>query len=61
MLGLAFYHYKGLIYKCLTPFNILMDDYGNAVLCDYGCGRLPFKNENYIKENYYQYLAPEFL
>lgn len=47
--GLQFVHSKGFIYGDLKPSNILVNEYGTLLLCDFGLARKVMQEEDYQK------------
>ena len=47
--GLQFVHSKGYIYGDLKPSNILVNEYGTLLLCDFGLAKRVMTEEEYAK------------
>lgn len=47
--GLQFVHSKGYIYGDLKPSNILVNEYGTLLLCDFGLAKKVMSEEEYNK------------
>ncbi len=63
--AVSFIHNHGFIYRDIKPENLLIDDYGNVKLCDFGFGRYIEKISesddltDYVATRWYR--APELL
>ena len=58
--AISYIHKKGIIHGDIKPSNILIDDYDNAILTDFGSAvYMDTNGRSKIKNVYYKHIAPE--
>jgi serine/threonine protein kinase len=60
--GLSCLHYNGMIHRDIKPFNILVTDFDDVKICDFGLSKLRgeiFEGHNSLKIGSPYYTAPE--